>query len=406
MRRTLIIVGIALALIGIASYLAWALIRPAPVAPATEASSSLFERLFPFNQAPSSSTLVPGSDQQPEASGQQPVPRLRKVSDKSVAGGSPFLVGTTTAVVIRFVERETGHVYETPADSSTVTRISNTTIPGIQKVLWVDADHFIATYLGDNEAMQNFYAALAPGKTEQSLQVAFLASFERAALDPTGKSLLTTTESASGVTFTLSKSDGTSARVIFTSPLASWAPLQSSKSLYAVTAPGSGIFGYLYQIVNGALQKVAGGIPGMLALPSPTGRYIALSSGGQNAIALTVLDTKTGTFYPSPLATLVRKCVWVSEAPPGLVCGVPRAIPRGAYPNDWLVGRVTFVDDIWGIEPDGGATVLLANPEKEAGVDIDLWQPAVAGAYVTFLNKRDLSFWSLKVLKEAGDDSR
>jgi hypothetical protein len=325
---------------------------------------------------------------------------LRQITDKPTVGGFPFLVGTTTTVAIRFIERETGHVYETPADQPTITRISNTTIPRIQKVLWVDRDHFIATYLGDAEAMQNFYATLAPGKTEQSLIGSFLAPWERGVLDPTGKSLLTATESASGVTFTLSKSDGTGAKAVFASPLKSWVPLQSSKALYAATAPSSGILGYLYQVVNGALTKVTGTIPGMMALPSPSGRYIALSSGQQNSITLSVWDTKTLKSYPSPLATLATKCVWVSEDPVALVCGVPATLPAGAYPNDWLLGGVSFADDIWGIEPESGTTVLLADPEKEADASIDLWQPAVAGSYLTFINRRDLSFWSLKILGE------
>lgn len=402
MRRIYIIAGVALVIIAAASYLAWALMRPTPeVFTEGATTTNIFTRLFPFgSQAPGSSTLVPGSNQEPATNNLQPVPRLRKISDKPVSGGAVFVVGTTSAIMIRYIERETGRVYETPAASPTVTRITNTTIPRIQKVLWIDVDHYIASYLSDAEALQNFYAALAPGKTEQSLNGTFMPSWSRAALDPVNKTLLTVTELADGSRFSLSRTDGTNARTVFTSPLRSWIPLQSSKSLYAATAPTSGVPSYLYQIVNGALIKVVGGIPGMMALVSPSGRYVALSSGGQNALALTVFDTKTQTYYPSPLATLASKCAWVSEDPVALICGVPTAVPAGAYPDDWLLGKAEFSDQIWGIEPVGNVTVLLSDPQKDASATIDLWQPSIAGSYLTFINKRDLSFWSFKFLGE------
>ncbi len=94
MRRTLIIAGVAIVGIAIASYLAWAFIRPAPVAPKSAPSTSFFARLFPIQRGKrryraGHRRLRPETDRRTPTS----VPRLRQVSDQPVAGGSVFLNG-------------------------------------------------------------------------------------------------------------------------------------------------------------------------------------------------------------------------------------------------------------------------------------------------------------------------
>lgn len=402
MRRIYFIGAVLILLILVASYVGWALTRQKPVSETPGTSTDFFARLFPFgNQAPGTSGLGSGSNQQPETGTQHPVaiPRLRKISSQPVAGGFAFKVGTTSAVAIRFVERATGHVYETPAEGTTVVRISNTTIPEILEADWIDRDHVLYRYLSDIERMQNFYVTLAPNKTEQSLIGKFLAPFDRMMLNAAGTSLITVTESDAGATVMLGKPDGSDTKTVFTSPLRSWVPLIAGSTLYVASAPASGIPGFLYKVVNGSLTRVIGDVVGMTALPSPTGRYILISGGGKNAISMSMLDTKTGTSYPSPITTLTEKCVWLTETTPTVVCGVPTTLPTGAYPDDWLLGRVSFADALWKIEPISNTSTLLATPEKDAGESVDVWQPRIdsTGNYLTFINKRDLSFWSFRL---------
>ena len=399
MRQTLIIAGIALAIIIAAAYAAFMLGQPVAPEPATGRVPGVFERLFPFNQAPGSSTLVPGSDQEPGSSTQQPAPRLRKVSETPVSGGRAFTVGATTT--LRWVERATGHVYEGRADETTVRRVSNTTIPETQEVMWVSPTSFIIRSLAEERgAIQNFYATLASTTAiDQALSGKFLGGWDRAALDPDEKNLLSVDETADGSTFSLSRPDGSGARIVLATPIRSLVPLQSKTSLYAATAPAPGIAGFLFRIEGGGLTKVTGGVLGMMAASSPSGRYIAISGGTGRMISLSILDTRTGTLYDSPLATIVSKCAWVSENPPSLACGIPQTFPAGAYPTDWLVGRISFSDDLWLVEPLEGTASLLADPVEDVGEEVDIWQPAVdeSGAYLTFINKRDLSFWSFKI---------
>ena len=393
MRRTLIIAGVAIVIIGIVSYGVWALTRPATEAAPNAPQKSFFERLFPFG-APAAPATTPGgvTSGTPVGTADRTVPRLRQVSDQPAAGAAVWKVGATST--IRYVERATGHIYETPAASPTAVRVSNTTIPGIEQVLWSNPHDFILRYLSAADAVQNFHVTLVPTSTEQALQGAFIGPFDRGVVDL--GNLVTVTEGASGATVAIGK-PGASMRTLLTSPLNSWAPLITSVATYLATLPGSGVPGSLYRIAGGAFVPIISSVPGLVALPSPTGKYVAYSAGSHNALQLSVIDTKTGTIYTSPLATIASKCVWVSESTPTLACGIPESLPTGDYPTDWLTGSVSLTDDIWEIEPVSGKTTLLSNPGKEAGASLDVWQPMTDGGYITFINKQDLTPWSFRI---------
>lgn len=395
MRRTLTIAGIALLVLAVVGYGTWALTRSAPDATTEAPTQSFFARLFPFGtpQSPSGGSL--GTPQATTTRPAGPVPRLRKISDKPVAGGTIFGSGTST---IRYVERETGNVYETRTDTLTLVRLSHTTIPGTESVLWASKAELILRSLDDTGTIENFHTTISTSTPDQSLTGIFMPNFNRAVIDPTGKTLISVTEGANGSTVTSSRPDGSGARTIFNSPLRSLVPLATPTEALVATAPAAGVPGFLFRISGGTLSTILGNIVGLMALPSPSGRYIAYSSGAHNTLTLAMLDTKTGTSYVAPLGTIVSKCVWISEAPPTLVCGVPATLPTGDYPTDWLLGAVSLTDDVWLINPVESTVTRLVRPEDETGDRIDVMEPRSSdGSYITFINKKDLSFWSLRV---------
>ena len=392
-KTSLIIIAL-LAIIAIVGAL-WFVTQTTDEGRGSEERTGIFGTLFPFNFGGGGQQNEVGGDETP-LEDERPVPRLRLVSETPTSSGFLYEneAGTST---VRFVERGTGHVFETSTENMTVTRISNTTIPGIQEVLWENKDRFIIRYLEENR-IQNFYTQLAEEQRDQALGGFFIDSWDRAVLDPQKTSLFSITESPNGSTGSVSRADGTNKRTVFSSPLRSWIPLQSESSLYVQTAPAPGIPGFLYEVRGGALIKVLGDVPGLHSVVSPSGRYVLFSTGN-NSLTLSTLDTETGEVFEAPLDTVATKCVFVSEAPVVVFCGVPETYPSGAYPNDWLLGRIHFSDSLWLLEPTSGVATLLATPGDDVSAVIDVWQPATnaSGEYVGFINKNDLSYWLLRI---------
>jgi len=91
----------------------------------------------------------------------QKLPALRKISQSPVAGATVFLQGDET--IVRFVDRATGHIFETNAKTPGIQRISNTTIPQIQEAFWVGRNNVILRYLKeDGETIETVSLKLLP----------------------------------------------------------------------------------------------------------------------------------------------------------------------------------------------------------------------------------------------------
>src|SRR3989338_2719832 len=99
-----------------------------------QSGTDFFSSLFPFGESsPGGGDVTTSGDS--TLAETKPASVLRQIGDRPVAGAR-FIAGRNETL-IRFIERETGHVFDTPLDSATVTRISNTTIPRIQEIVWL-----------------------------------------------------------------------------------------------------------------------------------------------------------------------------------------------------------------------------------------------------------------------------
>ena len=360
-------------------------------------TGGFFSSLFPFssNQNASEQPLFTGDNS--ASTTETAAPRLREVSINPVSGG--FLFERDGSDFIRFIDRATGHLYETEAAKTSVSRITNTTVPGIQEALWVDENHFIVRYL-DGDTIQTFYASLDPEtEGEQSLNGHFISSFLRGTLDPVKENLFAVFTGENGSNLVVSDVDGGNSRTVYSSPLTSWIPLQSDKGLFVYTAPSSGFEGFLYQVVGGTLTKIYGNVPGFTAKISSNGRYALAGSGNTNEAGISLIDINSGNIYPGLVDTLPAKCLFVPNEPTTAYCGVPNTLPDGVYPNDWLSGRVSTSDSIWKIDFIEGTASFVINPEDEVGQSIDVFNPSISpdGKYLLFMNKDDLSLWSLRL---------
>jgi len=365
-------------------------------------SGNIFDAIFPFgnssdNQGGGGST---SEDTDPIVD-TRPVPRLRMISEKPTSGGAPFLFSEDEEerIAINYMERETGHLYETFSDGLTVRRISNTTIPGVQEILWINRDEAIIRLFSGGE-IEHFYLQLPTATTTQSVTGVFLGVWDYVSLDTNGSTLVTVSATdEGGSTVTSIPPNGGTERTIFTSALRSWVPLQTQTSVFIQTTPASNLQGFLYRISNGNLVKILGGISGLMANPNPSGELILYSAGRQNFSFLEVLNTQTGETTGVPFSSIATKCVWLPPENVSVLCGVPNSYQQGNYPEDWLQGKVSFADTLWLFDTTSGETKELLHIADEYGVAIDVWQPRVSedGSYLTFINKNDLSFWGFQI---------
>lgn len=361
-------------------------------------TNGIFGNLFPFvsnNNNGTGGDVVDDQNETPERA----VPLLRQITDKPVSGAYIYL-DDEEKPTIRYVEKETGNIYEVPADSYNSTRITNTTIPGTHEAVWIDENNIVLRYFSDGE-IETFYAKLKPDATEQSLNGSFVDSWDKTSFDRESGNFFSLFESPNGSTLTFGKIDA-STKNILVSPIKSWIPLQTEKGFFVQTAPNSSVEGSLFEIRSGQLNEVVGGLYGLSTSVNPAGNYamIGFLSNGQNM--LSVVDLNKNVSRGLPIQTLTSKCAWHINV---VYCGVPSNL-QSSLPERWSTGDDSFDDSIWKVDIENNVGNIVINPSKEGVGDVDVWQPMVdeTESYMIFINKRDLTLWSLR-LKENVSES-
>lgn len=366
-------------------------------------AGDFFSALFPFGQN-NPVTNSTGTLDTPETPTSPVITKLRKVSSRPTSGA--WFVSnesTTTPLTIRFSERATGHIFETPIDTYSEVRISNTTVPQIQIILPFSDTSFVMRTLSDSSSVANFLSELNPTESVQSVTSSPLKPFNRIALQKNNTVGVTVTETTSGSRIESVDLKKNTASTILISPISSWVPQIGGKKYFVQTAPSSGALGYLYEIrAGGVLKRVVGDTPGLMTLPSPTGLYVLYSSSIGSDVSLFMLDTKSQITYRSPLGAMTGKCAWKTEAPPEVVCAISDPIQNVSLPDDWFLGAVSLNDSIWLIRPIDGVAYAFGKLETDAGAPIDVISMSVSsdGNYALFTNKIDLSVWALKLSAE------
>ena len=361
--------------------------------------SGFFNAFFPFGRGP-----VDGGGGGPspdtdiiDTTNTGPVPVLRQVSTIPIAGATVF-ADDNGEEVIRYVERGTGHVFETLTSVLVQSRASNTTIPRIQDAVWFNSGQSVVLrYIDeDDNSVESFVADVNPDGT---LTGSFL---ERGihSIESIGNTLRYHVDQGPGSSLVQTDLDGGSLTELYTSPFAGWhADWIDSNTAVLTEKPSFGIPGSAF-IVNTATDSINPFITAQNALTvnaEPGNSKIMFSSINNNIPILGIYDVDDESAIQLPLATFSEKCAWSSET--YIYCAAPRAYPDGALPDDWYKGVVSLSDDLWRINIDSlVAERLIALPEN-AGMDIDAINVFVApsGEHLLFMNKNDSTLWSLRL---------
>ena len=385
---------------------------PVSVAPGSNASTG-FQALdrtdTPGTTGNASSTNAGGASTSASTTLTSTIATLRLLSTTPVGGYGASTTPKTT--VVRWVDRGRGNVYEASYDSSTVTTISNTVVPRIYDSSWnKNLTAFIGSMFQEGDtAWSAVYSQLIPQATTTDSQVTPFALRGKKlpstvigyAVSPKkDKLFMLTQEDGSGVGY-VSNLDGSGVTRIFTTPLTQINVAWPSDSIIAVTTKGSALYsGYLYFVnpKTGTWTKILGPAAGLSTAVSHDGKYVLWSATGQSSNIITgIYSVAKKTSIDAGVATLADKCAWGNSFTSVIYCAVPSSLASATYPDDWYRGTVANADKIWQIDAASGNVKLVSSLIDQSdrvidGFNLDLDSK---DAYLFFMNKNDLSLWSL-----------
>lgn len=316
-----------------------------------------------------------------------------------------------TKITIRYIERGTGHIYETATSSLEKERVSNTTEPKIYEALFTDkGDNLILRGLiGSSDVVSTRYASLVLASTSEgeikTLETKDLPiQISQVAISPSKTQLFSVMES--GIRGILSKVDGGSTVGIFDTPYREWIPTWPEEKNISLTTKASGFapgFSYLLNTATKGVTRVLGNIYGLTTLVSPDLSKVIYSASGQGTFSLNYLDRKEDIITELSLKTLPEKCIWSKKEKSVLFCAVPENIAFSTYPDVWYQGLINFADSVWKIDVDTGEARLIMNIQEESGEIIDATNLYLSPSedYLVFTNKTDLTLWGLQLVEPA-----
>ncbi|MBP6974408.1 MAG: hypothetical protein KBB54_00510 [Candidatus Pacebacteria bacterium] len=403
----------------------------------------------PDNQTATSSTNTNTSTTTPITNDIVPVntkvPKLRKISDVPTAGVDfvtiPIYEDTNKNVepadlsvsktkvpvkkplkfignktVVRYIERATGHIYETATSSLEKVRISNTTEPKIYEAYFTNrGDNLILRGLiGSSDIISTRYASLVLASTTDTesefskiLTTKDLPiQISQVAISPSKTQLFSI--SPSGVRGILSKIDGGSTVGIFDTPYREWIPSWPEEKNIVLTTRASGFapgFAYILNTPTRQITRILGNIYGLTTLTSPDLSKVLFSSSERGTFTLNYLNRKDSSISNLSFKTLPEKCIWSKKDRNVLFCAVPENIAFSTYPDVWYQGLINFSDSIWRIDINTGETRLIMNIQNESGEVIDATNLYVSAGddYLVFTNKVDLTLWGLQLVPPVED---
>lgn len=329
-------------------------------------------------------------------------PRLVKISVGPVVPGEAIITQSGTAssspqTTVRYIERQSGNVFSYDISTNTITRISNKTIPGIQSAVWLpNASFAFVRYLsGTTFSTINTYALSA------STTAGFFLPQNIADISVSSTNVLTLASGVNGSAVSLTRTDGTHASEIFTSPLSSIRVSFAGKNQYLVfTKPSVTLSGDAFLVdSSGNFSRIAGPLTGLVALASPLGKWVLVSYTLGSTLQMQLINATTGASTQLPVATIADKCVWASNDS-AVYCGIPvNPSASYAYPDDWYQGAASFSDRIWKVDTTGRYAQLVLDFTKETNDSLDAEALAVDPLATTlvFVNKNDGSLWSYRL---------
>jgi len=326
--------------------------------------------------------------------------RLVQISTGPVVFGEAVVdikavnASSSPTVAVNYIERESGNVFTFSPATKTLTRINNKTLPGIQSASWLpDASLSYVRYLsGTDFSTVNTYALFATSSD------GFFLPQNLSDIAVSSTSVLTLASGVNGSIASFSRTDGTKPTTLFSSPLSALRVSFAGKNQYlAYSKPSATLAGDAFLVNSaGRFSRIAGPLNGLIALASPSGKWVLVSYIQRNAMQMELVNTTTNVTLALPVATIADKCVWAADDA-SIYCGVPMSPNSSSfYPDDWYQGAASFNDRVWKIDVAGRYAQLVLDFSQANKGALDAVSLAInpSNTVLVFVNKNDGSLWS------------
>lgn len=357
-----------------------------------EGAPGIIDRFFPAaGERDRPVPVLPGSKGGELATpGEEISSRLKKISEGRISGFHPIDEG------VRYIERATGHVFESSPDGQKQGRVSGATIPGIFDSVWAfDGSSAVIKYRED-ENIRTASVKFSGTTTQGVLMPASIKSIDFA---PDRKRLAYIAEVNGALVVIGADPDNTKQSELLRLPFAdfeiSW---PTNKILSFITRPSGEAEGYLFthNIDTGVFLKVFGGELGLEALWSPSGKKALLSvfDASVKRPQVSILDIGTKKTEDLQTATLARKCAWHPTDENMIYCAIPSSILPALYPDAWYKGEQAFNDSLWRINI---VTLKKENVTNLPDIDIEEISVSPDGEHFYFQDKKEGALWSYQL---------
>lgn len=323
-------------------------------------------------------------------------PQLWHVSSAPVAG---FGFATSSdGVVVRYVDRATGHVYEANVGTGAITRLTNTLLPKIYDASIASRGRVIERSLDASGTITTFNGRLGTGTSTELTGTQLESGIEAIAADPNSDSVFTLLKSGTGVVGSISTWAGTKPSVVFTSRVAGWrAKWLTDGRIVLVQKAADGVPGYSYEIRKGVTTPLLDPVAGLTVAPAPDSNALLYSAESGGAPVL-YLRTTGDTAVVLPLSTVADKCAWAPAASTTAFCAVPQTIPSGKFLDQWYRGEVHTADTIWQIDGSSASTSQVFVPDSGTSLDMTDLSLDPSGSYLAFIDTTRNGLWVLRLV--------
>lgn len=386
-----------------------------------------FRDFFTFGGSKTTENTPPTNDEGPGTIDETPttpteIPKLRQLSFEPTTGYGTFLndreipliqeqtATTTTSDVkkfekveaVRYQDKATGHIYQTFLDIISPEKISNTTIPKVNRSFFVNnSEALLDQYLTSSRSIETYHASLTKDAegNYNGITGTFLPKdiLDISVLNDSTKIFyLSTLEN--GVVGTISSPKGEEKIQVFSSKFSEWlSQFPNSKLVTLTTKPSSRVLGYMYGVDTSvkSFDKILGGISGLTTLTSPDGKQLLYSTSVPGGFTVSSYNRETKKALTLGLVTLPEKCVWSNDSK-SVYCAVPQSIPTGEYPDIWYQGTVSFNDSFWKLDVETNIFELVYDSASSGngfdGINLKL---SSNEKYLLFTNKVDNQLWAI-----------
>jgi|GEM_PF-6445746 len=324
--------------------------------------------------------------------------RLFQIHDMPIVSAVAFM--RQNIPFARFMEQGSGNVFEYNFDTKQKVRISNTSIPEIGEARWSANGTTIAFRYEQDNSIRTAIGLLASSTEEGAFgKITFLPEAIRSvAVSPDGEGVFYIAKGSTGSSGVVVKKDGTSPRILFTSPLTQWSVSWPSNAFVIISSPSGDNGGVSYKVAlkdggktilsmnQAVFNEFIGDTKGQLLGVNPATNKVSL------------FDQRNSSFSGLETTTWPSKCTFVEGATSTILCA---ALPVGVsnYQDDWGRGEYSSDDLLISTNFIRGYKQFLV-PQDDLGdkkFDIEKISIVPKGNYLVFKNKTNGMLWGVRV---------